>query len=78
MTTITARYDGNVLVPTEPVDLPLNEDVQLVVLHPASPNKNRRAGSERAAAIRRWAAADPPAPLVLDDSRDSIYSDRSP
>ncbi len=75
MTSITARYDGRVLVPAEPLDVPVNENVLLILLRPAPRGQPSASGAERAAAIRRWATASPPAPVVLDDSRASIYAD---
>jgi hypothetical protein len=74
--TIRAHFDGRVLVPDEPVNLPVNQSVQ-VQLEPARPIPPRLPPAERRAAWERFFARPGTAPYLSNESlrREYIYDD---
>lgn len=79
--TIRAHFDGRVIVPDEPLDLPVNEPLQVQVTAPAT--GAAPAGGLAASPAERGAAVDrllskPVQGLNLPDAalgRESIYGD---
>lgn len=72
---IRAHYDGKTIVPDDPVDLPVNQslEVQLTVVEP----KGRRSAA-RAAAWRQLLAGRVSGVRIPDEAlrRENMYEDR--
>jgi len=65
MKTLKVHYDGRVLVPDEPVDLPLNRPLELSVLSPGKPSDAPAALDKLAALAKNHPAqASHPADLA--------------
>jgi len=74
--TIDAHYDGKVIVPDEPVDLPENQPLR-IALHLASPGK-AVPSPDRRAALERLLARGVRVASIPDDAlrRESLYQER--
>lgn len=70
-----AHFDGQVLVPDEPLDLPVNQTLTVQIEVPAAPADDR---DEKLAALQRIAARAVSANLPPEAlTRESIYEDRA-
>ena len=72
MTTIRAHFDGKAFVPDEPVDVPVNQQVTIIVIQPP-PERPPMTVEEFE---RLWAEIDQDAVAVdheIDFSRESMY-----
>lgn len=75
--TIRAHYDGKVIVPDEPVDLPINQTLELEV-KPTVAAEQGVALDERRAALERFLARAIHGLTISDESlrRENLYDDR--
>jgi hypothetical protein len=75
--TIRAHFDGRVIVPDEPLDLPVNQILQ-VELTPISPETQELSIEERRAALRRVVSRKIHGLSIPDEAlrREHLYDER--
>jgi hypothetical protein len=75
--TIRAHFDGRVIVPDEPLDLPVDQALR-VDLTPISPETEALAVEERRAALRRVASRKIHGLSIPDEAlrREHLYDER--
>lgn len=74
---IRAHFDGKVIVPDEPVDLPVDQPLR-VELHPTSPDAAVAELERRRQALRRFVARAIHGVNIPDEAlrRENIYEER--
>jgi hypothetical protein len=74
-----AHFDGKVLVPDEPVSLPLNQAIELQVIATRAPDQEPpKSVADRLAALRALAGSIDGPPISLEAlRRENLYDERT-
>jgi hypothetical protein len=74
---VKARYDGSVIIPDRPLDLPRNEVIEVEIRSPESAKPSQRE-IERRRALHRKVSGRIVGPTIPDEalSRENLYEDR--